>query len=135
MAVRKSVINVTSSCSRVTGCGYNILTLYREVPLTQLLIWDHENDSMEPFTRYSGKRLYERLGHEPRLKNLKQMETTNDPEQVWRMQKAKLLMRFSKLVEADFLFDYGMKEKMLCRLQVKLGKSREELNALLLTLL
>jgi hypothetical protein len=35
------------------------------------------------------------------------------------------------LVNDDLRYDYGMKEVMLTRLQLKLGKSREGLNSLL----
>jgi hypothetical protein len=62
------------------------------------------------------------------------MENIRDPDQLWRIQKAKLLLRFSHLVEGDFRYDYGMREVMMCKLQAKLGKSRDELYSLLLTL-
>jgi hypothetical protein len=62
------------------------------------------------------------------------MEPSKNPEQMWRIQKAKLLLRFSHLDESDFRYDYGRKEVMMCNLQAKLGKSREELNSFLLTL-
>lgn len=62
------------------------------------------------------------------------MEQTKSPDELWRIQKAKLLLRFSQLDEEDFHYDYGMKEVMMSKLQVKLGKSREELNACLLKL-
>jgi hypothetical protein len=62
------------------------------------------------------------------------MKNTKDPDQLWRVQRAKLLLRFPHLVEDDFRYDYGMKEVMLNKLQAKLRKSRDELHALLLTL-
>jgi hypothetical protein len=62
------------------------------------------------------------------------MEKTNDPTHAWVHQKAELLIKFSQLREDDLKFDYGMKDVMLNKLQVKLGKTRAELNALLFAL-
>jgi hypothetical protein len=62
------------------------------------------------------------------------MENIKEPDQRWHIQKEKLLLRFSYLNESDFRYDYGMKEVMMCKLQAKLGKSRDELNSLILTL-
>jgi hypothetical protein len=53
------------------------------------------------------------------------------PDQNWRRQKAKLKLMFAHLDNVDFYYDYGMKDVMMTNLQVKLGKSREELNTLL----
>jgi hypothetical protein len=59
------------------------------------------------------------------------MNSSITPDQVWNIQKGKLKLRFMQLTDKDFIFDYGMKEVMLTRLQNKLGKSREDLNILL----
>jgi hypothetical protein len=59
------------------------------------------------------------------------MSYRQKPEELWRKQKAKLKLLFSQLDEDDFNYDYGMKEVMMTKLQTKLGKSRNELNALL----
>jgi hypothetical protein len=59
------------------------------------------------------------------------MKHTQPPEDLWRMQKAKLKLKFSHLTDDDFKYDYGMKEVMMTTLQAKLGKSREELTRLL----
>jgi hypothetical protein len=48
----------------------------------------------------------------------------------WRKQKAKLKVMFTTLNDNDFKYDYGMKEVMMTNLQIKLGKSRSELNEL-----
>lgn len=56
------------------------------------------------------------------------------PEQLWNMQKAKLKLLFPHLHDDDFQYDYGKKDVMLNELQAKLGKSREEINLLLLEL-
>ena len=52
----------------------------------------------------------------------------------WEDQKVKLRGRFSKLTETDLHFEEGKKEEMLERVQIKLGKSKAELAALLATL-
>ena len=57
-----------------------------------------------------------------------------NPEKLWALQKAKLQLLFTHLHEEDFRYDYGKKDLMLEGLQAKLGKSREELNAILLGL-
>lgn len=54
-----------------------------------------------------------------------------NPEELWRVQKAKLKLLFTHLHDEDFRYDYGKKDVMLELLQKKLGKSREELNLLL----
>jgi hypothetical protein len=59
------------------------------------------------------------------------MELSHNPDQIWTIQKAKLLMQFSHLSESDVHFDYGMKDVMMSNLEAKLGKSRDELNSLL----
>lgn len=62
------------------------------------------------------------------------MKPNQSPDQRWQTQKAKLKLRFTFLVDADFRYDYGRKDVMMTSLQTKLGKSREELNLLLTTL-
>lgn len=54
------------------------------------------------------------------------------PEQQWEIQKRKLRELFPELNIEDFQYDYGEKEVMMMELQQKLGKTREELHALLL---
>lgn len=56
------------------------------------------------------------------------------PEELWTQQKAKLKVLFPRLSDDDFRYDYGMKEVMLTKLQNKLGKSRAELNSILVGL-
>ena len=62
------------------------------------------------------------------------MNDIKNPEELWTLQKAKLKLRFAQLDDEDFQYDYGKKDVMLELLQKKLGKSREELNHLLLGL-
>ena len=62
------------------------------------------------------------------------MTNNNAPNDLWRIQVAKLKLMFPHLAEEDFTFDYAMKDVMLDKLQAKLGKNREELNNLLTSL-
>ena len=52
----------------------------------------------------------------------------------WNEQKGKLKQKFAALTENDFLFAQGMKEEMFGKLQIKLGKTREELVAIIAAL-
>jgi uncharacterized protein YjbJ (UPF0337 family) len=45
----------------------------------------------------------------------------------WNEQKGKLKQKFASLTDNDLLFSEGKKDEMLGRLQIKLGKSKEEL--------
>lgn len=45
----------------------------------------------------------------------------------WNEQKGKLKQKFSVLTDNDLLFEAGKKDEMLGKLQVKLGKTKEEL--------
>lgn len=49
----------------------------------------------------------------------------------WEEQKGKLKQKFAKLTDNDLLFAEGKKEEMMGRLQIKLGKSKEELHKIL----
>jgi hypothetical protein len=60
------------------------------------------------------------------------MNTPQTPSGQWRKQKAKLKLMFSQLTDNDFKYDYGMKEVMMRNLQEKIGKTRSELNGLML---
>jgi hypothetical protein len=62
------------------------------------------------------------------------MNHIRNPDELWTLQKAKLLLLFKHLHEEDFYYDYGKKDVMLEQLQAKLGKSREELKSLLAAL-
>ena len=44
----------------------------------------------------------------------------------WNEQKGKLKQKFAILTDNDLLFTDGKKEEMFGRLQIKLGKSKEE---------
>lgn len=62
------------------------------------------------------------------------MNDIKNPEELWTVQKTKLKLIFSHLSDEDFQYDYGKKDVMLKKLELKLGKSREELDLLLLGL-
>ncbi|KAF0201670.1 MAG: csbd family [Bacteroidetes bacterium] len=49
----------------------------------------------------------------------------------WNEQKGKLKQKFATLTDNDLLFAEGKKEEMLGRLQIKLGKSKEELHKII----
>ena len=49
----------------------------------------------------------------------------------WNEQKGKLKQRFAVLTDNDLLLLEGKKDEMIGRLQLKLGKTREELLAII----
>jgi uncharacterized protein YjbJ (UPF0337 family) len=49
----------------------------------------------------------------------------------WNEQKGKLKQKFANLTDNDLLFIEGKKDEMLGRLQIKLGKTKEELRKLI----
>jgi uncharacterized protein YjbJ (UPF0337 family) len=49
----------------------------------------------------------------------------------WNEQKGKLKQRFANLTDNDFLYAEGKKDEMLGKLQIKLGKTKEELHKLI----
>jgi len=49
----------------------------------------------------------------------------------WNEQKGKLKQKFAVLTDNDLLFADGKKDEMLGRLQVKLGKTKEELRRII----
>jgi len=49
----------------------------------------------------------------------------------WNEIKGKLKMKFASLTDNDLLFEKGKKDEMIGRLQVKLGKSSEELKKII----
>lgn len=53
---------------------------------------------------------------------------TTESKGNWNIQKAKLKQKYADLTDDDLLYDEGKKEEMLGKLQVKLGKTKEELN-------
>jgi len=49
----------------------------------------------------------------------------------WNEQKGKLKQKFAVLTDNDLMFEEGKKDEMLGKLQIKLGKTKEQLNELL----
>jgi uncharacterized protein YjbJ (UPF0337 family) len=49
----------------------------------------------------------------------------------WKEIKGKLKQKFSMLTDNDLLFVEGKQDEMLGRLQVKLGKTKEEIHKLI----
>jgi uncharacterized protein YjbJ (UPF0337 family) len=52
---------------------------------------------------------------------------TNQVKGKWNEQKGKLKQQFAILTDDDLMFAAGKKDEMLGRLQIKLGKTKEEL--------
>jgi CsbD-like. len=52
----------------------------------------------------------------------------------WNEQKGKLKQKFAILTDDDLMFAEGKKDEMLGKLQIKLGKTKEELYRILLDL-
>ena len=52
----------------------------------------------------------------------------------WSEQKAKLKAKFSTLTDADLHYENGKKDQMLNKVQVKLGKTKEEMDLIISTL-
>lgn len=62
--------------------------------------------------------------------NIKAMNTT-EVKGNWDEQKGKLKQKFAKLTDNDLLFLEGKKDEMLGKLQIKLGKTKEELHKII----
>jgi len=52
----------------------------------------------------------------------------------WNVQKGKLKQKFAILTDNDLKFEEGKKEEMFGRLQIKLGKTKEELHKIIAAL-
>ncbi len=49
----------------------------------------------------------------------------------WNEQKGKLKKKFGFLTENDLMFEEGKEEEMYGKLQIKLGKTKEELHKII----
>lgn len=49
----------------------------------------------------------------------------------WNEQKGKLKQKFAILTDNDLMFTQGKREEMLGRLQIKLGKTKEEMQKII----
>ncbi|MFV5701259.1 CsbD family protein [Flavobacterium sp. XS2P12] len=52
---------------------------------------------------------------------------TTELEGNWEEQKGKLKQKFAALTDNDLLFKEGLKDEMIGKLEIKLGKTKEEL--------
>ncbi|MBK7572929.1 MAG: CsbD family protein [Bacteroidetes bacterium] len=55
------------------------------------------------------------------------MANTTEIKGNWNEQKGKLKQKFAMLTDNDLLFAEGKKDEMMGKLQIKLGKTKEEL--------
>jgi len=62
------------------------------------------------------------------------MSNTTEVKGNWNEQKGKLKQKFATLTDNDLQFEEGKKDEMLGKLQTKLGKSKEELSAIIAAL-
>jgi uncharacterized protein YjbJ (UPF0337 family) len=56
---------------------------------------------------------------------------TTELEGNWNEQKGKLKQKFAVLTDNDLMFEEGKKEEMLAKLQIKLGKTKEEFHKII----
>ena len=49
----------------------------------------------------------------------------------WNEHKGRLKQKFAELTDNDLMFTEGKQEEMIGRLQIKLGKTREELHRII----
>jgi len=49
----------------------------------------------------------------------------------WNEQKGKLKQKFASLTDNDLMFEEGKQDEMYGKLQIKLGKSKEELHKII----
>ncbi|MBN1989331.1 MAG: CsbD family protein [Bacteroidales bacterium] len=49
----------------------------------------------------------------------------------WNEKKGKLKQAYAILTDDDFLFDEGKKDEMLGRIQIKIGKTKEEFSKIM----
>ena len=59
---------------------------------------------------------------------------TTEVKGAWEEQKGKLKQKFAALTDNDLIYLEGKKEEMLGKLEIKLGKTKEELQKLLKSL-
>lgn len=52
----------------------------------------------------------------------------------WNEQKGKLKQKFAILTDNDLMFEEGKKDEMFGKLQIKLGKTKEEIEKIILAL-
>jgi uncharacterized protein YjbJ (UPF0337 family) len=55
------------------------------------------------------------------------MEKLTQAKGNWRETKSKIKQKFAMLTDSDFLLVEGKQDEMFSRLQIKLGKTKEEI--------
>jgi uncharacterized protein YjbJ (UPF0337 family) len=63
--------------------------------------------------------------------NFKKKMNTTELKGNWEEQKGKLKQKFAALTDNDLLFVEGKQEEMIGKLQIKLGKTKEELHKII----
>ena len=56
---------------------------------------------------------------------------TTELEGNWNELKGKLKQKFAVLTDNDLMFEEGKKEEMLAKLQIKLGKTKEDIHKII----
>ena len=56
---------------------------------------------------------------------------TTEFKGTWNEQKGKLKQKFAELTDNDLMFEEGKKEEMFGKIQIKLGKTKEELHKII----
>lgn len=59
------------------------------------------------------------------------MTNTTEVKGNWNELKGKLKQQFAVLTDNDLMFEEGKKDEMLGKIQIKLGKSKEELHKIM----
>lgn len=59
------------------------------------------------------------------------MANTTELKGTWNEQKGKLKQKFATLTDNDLMFAEGKKDEMMGKLQIKLGKTKEELHKMI----
>lgn len=65
------------------------------------------------------------------LINTIKMKNITELKGNWNEQKGRLKQKFAALTDNDLMFAEGKKDEMLGRLQIKLGKTKEEIQAII----
>lgn len=59
------------------------------------------------------------------------MTTSTEVKGNWNELKGKLKQQFAVLTDNDLMYDEGRKDEMLGKIQIKVGKSKEELHKII----
>jgi uncharacterized protein YjbJ (UPF0337 family) len=62
------------------------------------------------------------------------MTNNNELKGNWNEQKGKLKQKFAVLTDNDLMFEEGKKDEMLGKLQIRLGKTKDQLNSIIASL-